>query len=384
MKFNKLLNAILSGEKEPWWVPKHTPNLVEQLEICHVLEEYHDENVKISFKDYYAKKNPFKFEQYRKLDVSRYLKLITPAKSYDECHPTENYKIIKKATDANFSRINEFYFLTDSIIENLYLANDSQPYIKPFSILRNYLTNIDGNYLTRKEFFFVVCTTWTRNDYDNGLEIIDYIRKNEIDLDNVDLNEKLKNIRIHKYFEQHSKFTTKSDIFTFHLDAIQEEIDQIIEDELFQNEIQNTDYYYDSSDIQEANSRHPSKQMINNRLKYRTDKKLAKTALMKSDFKCEYALLSGESHPTFTNKLGWQYSEAHHIIPMSFQSEFENKNLDCLENIISLCPICHRQVHYGDSREREVILEVLFESRKELLKKRGFNLTFENLLNFYI
>ena len=61
----------------------------------------------------------------------------------------------------------------------------------------------------------------------------------------------------------------------------------------------------------------------------------------------------GENHATFESIHGTQYLEAHHLIPMKAQKDFlsENINLDRLENIVALCPNCHKAVHYGTRSE---------------------------------
>ena len=40
------------------------------------------------------------------------------------------------------------------------------------------------------------------------------------------------------------------------------------------------------------------------------------------------------------------YTEGHHLIPLSFQPLFEY-SLDVEANVVSLCPRCHRLLHYG-------------------------------------
>lgn len=73
------------------------------------------------------------------------------------------------------------------------------------------------------------------------------------------------------------------------------------------------------------------------------------------------------------------YVECHHLIPMMAQDEFlsNGKNspsiyLDSLFNLISLCPICHTQFHYGNNEEVEKIFWKAYELRKEELLAEGF------------
>ena len=72
--------------------------------------------------------------------------------------------------------------------------------------------------------------------------------------------------------------------------------------------------------------------------------------------------------------------EAHHLIPMSAQNDFEN-SLDVDANIVCLCPNCHRKLHYGNQIDEE--LKILYEKRKELLNKSGIMISFEDLIKYY-
>lgn len=113
------------------------------------------------------------------------------------------------------------------------------------------------------------------------------------------------------------------------------------------------------------------------------DPKIAKLALIEADFHCE---VDG-SHPSFisrTSKL--PYMEAHHLIPTSYSRTFYERyhiNLDCKENIISLCPTCHRALHFGTDEKRDEILKILLKKRKEEFRKLGLNMPLSELIKFY-
>ena len=86
-------------------------------------------------------------------------------------------------------------------------------------------------------------------------------------------------------------------------------------------------------------------------------------------YNCEY----DNAHKTFTSKVtGQNYVEGHHLIPMSFQDDFDC-NLDIYANIISLCPICHRLLHHGIANEKIYVLNKLFDMRCERLKVSGID-----------
>ena len=74
--------------------------------------------------------------------------------------------------------------------------------------------------------------------------------------------------------------------------------------------------------------------------------------------------------------------EAHHLIPVSFQSLFEY-GIDTMENIISLCPACHKQMHFAHFDGKKELLKELYEKRKLLLLGVGIQMKKEELFEFY-
>lgn len=103
-------------------------------------------------------------------------------------------------------------------------------------------------------------------------------------------------------------------------------------------------------------------------------------ALKKANYMCEV----DNSHPTFVRKISnVGYTEAHHLIPLAAQGEeqFKNVNLDCPENIVSLCSNCHNQIHYG--KDIEEIISKLYNLRKKKLAKRGIDIELKDLLKYY-
>lgn len=108
-----------------------------------------------------------------------------------------------------------------------------------------------------------------------------------------------------------------------------------------------------------------------------------KSALVSANFKCQAG-----SHETFLTNLGVPYMEGHHLIPCTpsnailFLDKY-NFNLDCPQNIVCLCPTCHRAVHFGSPAVRNAILHKLYSQQKEKLLECGVDLSFELLLSFY-
>ncbi|MDF4355189.1 HNH endonuclease signature motif containing protein [Vibrio parahaemolyticus] len=71
---------------------------------------------------------------------------------------------------------------------------------------------------------------------------------------------------------------------------------------------------------------------------YRRDPDVVAEALYRAEGFCEKCK---EKAPFIKRSNGEPYLEIHHIIPLS------QGGLDSLENVISLCPNCHREIHFG-------------------------------------
>jgi 5-methylcytosine-specific restriction protein A len=65
---------------------------------------------------------------------------------------------------------------------------------------------------------------------------------------------------------------------------------------------------------------------------------------------------------------------------MARQDSFTD-NLDCLENTISLCPCCHRKIHYAIDEEKIQILDLLLVNKKLTNK---FDIDKNDLIEIYI
>ena len=77
------------------------------------------------------------------------------------------------------------------------------------------------------------------------------------------------------------------------------------------------------------------------------------------------------SHQSFVaEKDHKQYMEGHHALPMKLQDKF-NKSLDIYANIVCLCPLCHKRIHYGLNAERKELISRIYDSRVERLTISG-------------
>ena len=93
--------------------------------------------------------------------------------------------------------------------------------------------------------------------------------------------------------------------------------------------------------------------------------------LISADFKCEIDNL----HMSFiAEKTGKPYMESHHAIPMRQQPHFIN-SLDVYANLVCLCPVCHRRIHYGIKAERDNMMKLIYHNRSKRLAQSGIRLS---------
>ena len=120
------------------------------------------------------------------------------------------------------------------------------------------------------------------------------------------------------------------------------------------------------------------------RLIVKRDATIGALAIANNKYRCEF----DENHETFiSKKTKKRYMEAHHLIPVS-QAQYiwkkKHANVDCIENIVSLCPICHRAIHHGEFDKKLQILKKLYDLKYSDLVKVGLDVDFETLLKFYL
>lgn len=93
-------------------------------------------------------------------------------------------------------------------------------------------------------------------------------------------------------------------------------------------------------------------------------------AIESAGYQCEI----NPAHITFTAKsTNHLYMEGHHALPMKFQDEFTN-SLDVYANVVCLCPVCHRLLHYGIEREKKNVVDKLYYDRADRLATSGIRI----------
>lgn len=104
-------------------------------------------------------------------------------------------------------------------------------------------------------------------------------------------------------------------------------------------------------------------------IKYPTDPRLRKTRMAEVSYRCELH----PEHTTFPTPFQPNYLEGHHMIPMAAQKAFPRLNLDCIENIIALCPTCHAALHYGTKEVKRELFSEMTALRRGDLSRLGFS-----------
>lgn len=107
---------------------------------------------------------------------------------------------------------------------------------------------------------------------------------------------------------------------------------------------------------------------------------IKKQAIEAANYSCEINI----EHQTFTSKsTGKQYMEGHHAIPMNKQGLFD-KSLDVYANIVCLCPLCHRLLHYGIAAEKNNLLNKIYYDRSERLARSGIRMSKDEFVELVI
>ena len=172
-------------------------------------------------------------------------------------------------------------------------------------------------------------------------------------------------------------------------DVESDDVDSIIDTLLdFQDEqdVKEAAVYNSEDEINASNNREPVlKSGLETNNRYSTDARLAKTAIKNAGYVCELAGHIDGSHTTFDSVHGTKYLEAHHLVPMKAQKDYISLgiNLDRLENIVALCPNCHKAVHYGTRAEKVKYLRPLYDARISKLNELGIDIDFDVLIDDY-
>lgn len=98
----------------------------------------------------------------------------------------------------------------------------------------------------------------------------------------------------------------------------------------------------------------------------------------------EYTCEINNSHESFlAEKNNKPYMESHHAVPMRLQPHFKN-SLDVYANIVCLCPVCHRRIHYGMKEDKCQMLNQIYVSRSERLAHSGISMSQQEFIDLVV
>ena len=123
----------------------------------------------------------------------------------------------------------------------------------------------------------------------------------------------------------------------------------------------------------------PNPVIVNRKGIWRRNPVIARKSLEIASYTCEIDPDHRQFISKFTNE---NYVEAHHIIPMEYQGEFDN-NLDTYANVVSLCMVCHKRLHFDSFENKRELLNILYQMRKAQLSNSGIFISLENLCRIY-
>lgn len=117
--------------------------------------------------------------------------------------------------------------------------------------------------------------------------------------------------------------------------------------------------------------------------KYRRNPLLGRIAIQNAYYCCE----NEPQHETFESaKTHKSFMEAHHLVPVKYQQQIWQKyniNVDCTENIVSLCPTCHRAFHNGTNEVKTELIENIYKKIFPKYKYIGFDISLDEIKNLY-
>lgn len=107
------------------------------------------------------------------------------------------------------------------------------------------------------------------------------------------------------------------------------------------------------------------------------DNRQGAVALVRAGYQCEV----DPEHTTFVKENGNSYMEKHHLIPMERYFNF-HLSVDHFTNIYSLCPMCHRKIHYGRAQDKRELVQQLYVKRMDDFQGL-YRVGLDQMLSFY-
>ena len=120
----------------------------------------------------------------------------------------------------------------------------------------------------------------------------------------------------------------------------------------------------------------PPKSITTISARWSRDRIIVRQVLQSCSYRCE---IDG-SHETFiTRTTHLPYLEGHHLVPLAVQGDFTN-SLDVYANLIGLCPLCHRKMHFADNKLRRSLLASIYTNRATRFANSGIAMSKDEFL----
>lgn len=124
----------------------------------------------------------------------------------------------------------------------------------------------------------------------------------------------------------------------------------------------------------------PSTKLVTgSQTRFQRNPKVGAQAILLANYSCKI----NPDHQFFISRRTHQnYVEAHHLIPIAYQGLF-SCGVDIIENVVCLCPVCHRLIHYGEDKVRREVINQLYQDSIEKLTFVGLHLEKDELMELY-
>ena len=354
----------------------------------------HSKSLTIGSKEY----NVFKTEQLLKIKIHAIIDTANNNSDYNILPVIFIYKVLKTLKDE--------YGITEISIDQLYtyvltcknyselaeavsfIKNNApiSPYVTQYKNLSRVLTFIKNN----TNLFVVTSKTIAINDVFDEYFYKNFANKYDFE----DLHEQLVRDVDYSYFLHNSQKFNVNLVDAPNAIAATEIAEKVIISSFIDENEDESDYLEKVDGIDERNiNEDVAKEAykaepiavtrFDKKRRFRTNPLLGKIAIKKAYYQCE----RDYTHKTFTSKKTKKdYMEAHHLIPVCFQKEIWDKygvNIDCIENLVSLCPTCHKAFHYGSNEVKAKLIEDLYVICAPKYHAIGLNISLEEIKKLY-
>ena len=271
--------------------------------------------------------------------------------------------ILKFSKDMFFQpALREYFGLSDYEINKIRklkgISNaEIEDFIRDIIVLYNF---VNDEYSSLSSYFVntvIPTMTYSFGKFKGKLECYTKI-VNEIDWKNMNPKQEIINRKIDVKFREE-----KMKVFKFKLETIllQVQKEKVIFNEKNYNPIYEEEYN-PKPKAKKAKGEYNGKR--SNR-----DNSIKERVIERANHLCEI----DNNHKTFISRnTGKQYMEGHHLIPLEFEDLFPY-SLDVEANVVSLCSICHDEIHHGVNYKE--LIDKLYEKRKDDLKKCGIEIS---------